>query len=189
MDTSSQQDNQEQVSEPKRQQFITFTVQGYEYGIDIMSIREIKGWTETTSLPNSPHYMRGVINLRGTVVPIMDLRSRFGMGDTDAKKNHVVMIVTIGVRLMGILVDAVSDILTVETSAIRSVPEVDGSHHGDILKGLVSLENRMVGLLILEGLFDQSISVSQRGGAHIENFFEETLGASINSEEEERQFA
>lgn len=181
--------DQEQTVEPQRQQFITFTVQGYEYGIDIMSIREIKGWTETTSLPNSPHYMRGVINLRGTVVPIMDLRSRFGMGETDARKNHVVMIVNIGSRLMGILVDAVSDILTVETSEIRAVPEVDGSHHGDILKGLVSLENRMVGLLILEGLFDQSVSVSQRGGALMEQFFDDTLGMSANTFEDERQVA
>jgi purine-binding chemotaxis protein CheW len=140
-----------------RQQFITFTVQGREYGIDIMTIREIKGWTETTSLPNSPEYMRGVINLRGTIVPIMDLRARFNMGTTDARKTHVVMIVNIGERLMGVLVDGVSDILTVHGDEIRPVPDVDGTQHGDIIAGLVCLENRMVALLVLEKLFDKSI--------------------------------
>lgn len=140
-----------------RQQFITFTVMGREYGIDIMSIREIKGWTETTSLPNSPSYMRGVINLRGTIVPIMDLRARFSMGATQASKNHVVMIVNVSDRLMGILVDSVSDILTVNSEEIRPVPEIDGSHHGDIISGLVSLEDRMVALLILDKLFDKEL--------------------------------
>ncbi len=140
-----------------RQQFITFTVLGREYGIDIMSIREIKGWTETTTLPNSPSYMRGVINLRGTVVPIMDLRARFNMGQTDASKNHVVMIVNVGGRLMGVLVDSVSDILTINQDDIRAVPDVEGANHTEILKGLVSLENRMVALLTLEKLFDKNL--------------------------------
>lgn len=159
------------------QQFITFTVLGQEYGIDIMSIREIKGWTETTSLPNSPRYMRGVINLRGTVVPIMDLRARFNMGETETSKNHVVMIVTIGSRLMGILVDSVSDILTVDKNEIRAVPDVEGSHHGDILSGLVSLENRMVALLILEKLFDMSIIFSSE---HTQFFTEECANTSTS---------
>ena len=143
-----------------RRQFITFTVQGREYGVDIMSIREIKGWTETTSLPNSPDYMRGVINLRGTVVPILDLRARFNMGHTQTTKNHVVMIVQVGPRLMGVLVDSVSDILTINSSDIRAVPQMDGSNSGDVLSGLVSLETRMVGLLILENLFDKAIIFS-----------------------------
>ena len=151
-----------QASEESREklQFITFKVQGREYGIDIMSIREIKGWSETTPLPNSPEYMRGVINLRGTVVPILDLRARFHMGFTQTTKNHVVMIVSISNRLMGILVDSVSDILTIDNDEIRTVPTVDGSNSVDILSGLVSLEDRMVGLLIIDKLFDKSVAFS-----------------------------
>jgi purine-binding chemotaxis protein CheW len=142
----------------ERRQFITFTVQAQEYGIDIMSIREIKGWTDTTSLPNSPDYMRGVINLRGTVVPILDLRARFYKKITQPTKNHVVMIVSVGDRLTGILVDSVSDILTIPTHEIRPIPKIDNGENEEILSGLVSLEDRMVGLLILETLFDTTIS-------------------------------
>lgn len=156
------QDQAMPEEQKERQQFITFTVQKREYGIDIMSIREIKGWTATTTLPNSPPYVRGVINLRGTVVPIIDLRARFSMGDTEATKNHVVMIVNIGARLMGILVDGVSDILTIDQDEIRPVPEVEGSNHGEIIRGLVSLENRMVAILILEKLFDKNIDFIQQ---------------------------
>lgn len=145
-------------------QYITFKVQGREYGIDIMSIREIKGWSDTTSLPNSPEYMRGVINLRGTVVPILDLRARFNMGFTQTTKNHVVMIVSINNRLMGILVDSVSDILTIESESIRAVPSIDGSSSEGILSGLVSLEDRMVGLLIIEKLFDKNLSFTNVHG-------------------------
>ncbi len=152
------------------QQFITFTVRGREYGINIMSIREIKGWTATTTLPNSPSYMRGVINLRGTVVPIMDLSERFQMGATQTGKNHVVMIVNISSRLMGILVDAVSDILTINQTDIRAVPPVEGSNHTEILSGLVSLEDRMVGLLILEKLFDKNLSFIEGSPAMDESF-------------------
>lgn len=144
--------------EQELKQFITFTVQDREYGIDIMSIREIKGWSQTTSLPNSPHYMRGVINLRGTVVPIIDLRARFNMGTTETTKTHVVMIVHVGKRLMGILVDAVSDILTIDTDMIRPVPALQDNSSNEILKGLVSLEDRMVGLLVLEKLFDREMT-------------------------------
>lgn len=134
-------------------QFITFRVGDEEYGVDIMRVREIKGWSETTQLPNSPPYMRGVLNLRGTIVPIYDLRSRFGLGDTDATPTHVVVIVAVRDRLVGILVDAVSDILTVASTEIRPVPETDRRVDQTFLTGLVSNEGRMVALLALEHLF------------------------------------
>lgn len=161
------------TTESERQQFITFTVEDREYGIDIMSIREIKGWSQTTSLPNAPHYMRGVINLRGTVVPIIDLRARFNMGVTQAGKNHVVMIVHVGKRLMGVLVDAVSDILTIETQMIRPVPIVHNNQKNDILKGLVSLENRMVGLLTLERLFDKDSEFHDHSSQFLDHAFQQ----------------
>jgi purine-binding chemotaxis protein CheW len=105
--------------------------------------------------------MRGVINLRGAVVPILDLRCRFGLGYTEATKNHVVMIVNVGTRVMGILVDAVSDILTISAQEIRAVPSIDLSDGETVLKGLVNLDDRMVALLVLEKLFDSHFEICE----------------------------
>lgn len=135
-------------------QFITFTIGGEEYGVDIMAVREIKGWAETTGLPNSPPYVRGVINLRGIIVPIFDLRARFGLGETQATKTHVVIIVTVLNRTVGILVDSVSDILTIQASDVRSVPDMDRSIDDAYLEGLVAVAERMVAIIALERLFD-----------------------------------
>lgn len=132
-------------------QFITFTVGASEYGVDIMAVREIKAWTETTTLPRSPAHVRGVINLRGAIVPIFDLRARFGQGPTETTRSHVVIIVAVGARLLGLLVDTVSDILTTERSEIRAVPDIDGD--ADFLAGLVAIEERMVTLISLGDLF------------------------------------
>jgi len=86
-------------------QFITFTLGEEEYGVDIMAVREIKGWTPTTPIPNSPRCIFGVINLRGIIVPIMDLRTRFGMPQIPPTQMHVVIIINIGTRTIGLLVD------------------------------------------------------------------------------------
>lgn len=155
---------QEVVDDEELVRFITFTVSGQEYGIDIMSVREIKGWTQTTTLPNTQEYMRGVINLRGAVVPILDLRARFGMGSTETTKNHVVLIVNVEKRVMGILVDTVSDILIIPVGQVRPIPSIDASDDSrTILKGLVNLNNRMVALLQLEKIFDHAIDVHETG--------------------------
>jgi purine-binding chemotaxis protein CheW len=134
-------------------QFITFTIGTEEYGVDIMAVREIKGWTETTSVPKAPEHVRGVINLRGIIVPIFDLRARFGQGTTQTTKSHVVIIVAIGTRVVGLLVDAVSDILTIERAEIRPIPDMERAAEDAFLEGLVALDQRMVTLVSLEGLF------------------------------------
>lgn len=136
------------------EQFITFTIGAEEYGVDIMSVREIKGWAATTALPNSPPYVRGVINLRGIIVPIFDLRARFGLGATETTKTHVVIIVAVQNRIIGILVDAVSDILTIPSGDIRSVPDMDRSIDDAFLDGLVAVGTRMVAIIALDRLFD-----------------------------------
>ena len=133
-------------------QFITFTLGAEEFGIDIMLVREIKGWTETTALPKAPSYMRGVINLRGVIVPILDLRARFGMGSTEPGRMHVVIIVIAGARIAGLLVDTVSDIISVERDAVRPVPDIGSPGGEKFLEGLVALGDRMVTLVSLEGL-------------------------------------
>lgn len=135
-------------------QFISFTIGDEEYGVDIMAIREIKGWTATTELPNTPEYMRGVINLRGAIVPIFDLRSRFSGGRTQASPRHVIIVVSVHDRVIGILVDAVADIITVSAADIQPIPELDHHVHSGFLTGLVTVEGRMVALLDLHQLFD-----------------------------------
>jgi purine-binding chemotaxis protein CheW len=137
-------------------QFISFRIGEEEYAIDIMAVREIKGWTETTTLPNQPEHILGVMNLRGTIVPVFDLRRRFGMGLTEAAKSHVVIIVAVLDRIVGMLVDAVSDILTVDSSEIRPVPEMDRSISADFLAGIVSVNESMVVILALEELFSRT---------------------------------
>lgn len=138
----------------QQKQFITFTIGAEEYGVDIMAIREIKGWAATTELPNEPTHMRGVIDLRGTIVPILDLRARFGGERTQANPRHVIIVVAVGDRMAGILVDAVADILAVTETDIQPVPQMDNGHAGNFLKGLVTVEGRMVALLDLGTVFD-----------------------------------
>ena len=138
------------------QQFLTFNVSGDEYGVDIMTVREIKGWTETTRLPNSPEFMRGVMNLRGLIIPIFDLRARFSKKLTEANAKHVVIILAVGERNIGILVDAVSDILTANDGDIKPTPELETPANTDFISGLISLENRMVVLLRVEHLFGET---------------------------------
>ncbi len=137
----------------EKKQFISFKMGEEEYAIDIMAVREIKGWSQTTTLPNQPSHIRGVMNLRGTVVPIFDLRCRFGMGVTDASSLHVVIIVAVLDRLIGLLVDTVSDILTIETGEIRAVPDSASGENVDFLAGIATIKESMVVILSLDKLF------------------------------------
>ncbi|MBY0430274.1 MAG: chemotaxis protein CheW, partial [Rhodospirillales bacterium] len=120
-------------------QAISFTIGDEEYACDIMAIREIRGWSRTTSLPNAAPYMRGVINLRGIIVPIFDLRARFGMGVCEPTKTHVVIIVNVGNKVMGVLVDTVSDIISVRHDAIAPVPEMGLTIDERYLDGIVTV--------------------------------------------------
>ncbi|HTH15998.1 MAG TPA: chemotaxis protein CheW [Magnetospirillum sp.] len=145
-------DNDNKGAKGDVRQFISFTIGDEEYGVDIMAIREIKGWTATTELPNAPAHMRGVINLRGAIIPIVDLRARFGGGLTQAEARHVIIVVSVAQRVVGILVDAVADIITVPGDDIQPVPDISQSEAGKCLTGLVGVEGRMVALLDLETL-------------------------------------
>jgi purine-binding chemotaxis protein CheW len=134
-------------------QFISFKIGDEEYAIDIMAVREIRAWSETTPLPNQPDFVRGVLNLRGTIVPIYDLRRRFGLGVTEAGPTHVIVIVHVLDRTVGLLVDAVSDILTVSGAQIRPVPDADRVTAAEFLSGIIAIDDGMVVMLALEKLF------------------------------------
>lgn len=136
------------------EQYVTFTVGSEEYGVNILAVREIRGWTPESRLPNLPDYVRGVINLRGIIIPIFDLRARFGGGATEVTKRHVVVVIQVGERTRGVLVDAISDILAIGHDAIKPPPDVDsGLIDAEYLSGLYTADDRMVTLLNVERLF------------------------------------
>lgn len=141
----------------RTKQYVTFLVGDRAYGVDIVLVREIKQWSPTTTLPNQPHYMRGVLNLRGTIVPVHDLRARFGGGLTEAAETHVVVIVWIGEQTVGVLVDAVSDIISVSSEEIRPVPPSDVDLDHSAINGLVNAEGGMVALLDLHSLLGERV--------------------------------
>lgn len=139
-------------------QFLTFSVENNEYGVDIMKVMEIRGWSETTRIPNSPDHMRGVINLRGIVVPIFDLRTRFNQGKTEAHEKNVVIVISVGERTIGILVDAVSDIITVTENEVKPAPSsADTGIDDNYVSGLISANEKMIILLDVEYLFDKEV--------------------------------
>ncbi|MCI4662761.1 MAG: chemotaxis protein CheW [Neomegalonema sp.] len=134
-------------------QYVTFVVGERLYGVEITAVREIKQWSPTTALPNQPVYTRGVLNLRGTIVPVHDLRARFGGMLTDATENHVIVIASIADQAVGILVDAVSDILNVSPDDTRSVPPSAREMDLEAISGLVARDDQMIALLDLTRLF------------------------------------
>src|SRR5690606_9561740 len=132
-------------------QLIAVSIGEQTYGVEITTVREIRAWNGATPLPNTREFVRGVINLRGTIVPIFDLRARFGEGQTSPTKNHVVVVMSVGDKWVGILVDAVSDILTVNKDEIHNVPE-GNSVDTELLNGIVTHDSRMVGLIDLHAV-------------------------------------
>lgn len=141
-----------------RRQFITFRLGEQEFGADIMTIREIRGWTQTTELPHSPDYVRGVINLRGMVLPVVDLKARLGRGKTEVTAKHVIIVVRCAEQTMGLLVDAVSDILTATESDIQVTPELARDTQSAFVEGIAVLDQRMVTILGMERLAEMLVS-------------------------------
>lgn len=133
-------------------QQLTFSLAGEEYGVDILSVREIRGWSRVTRIPQSPEYLLGVLNLRGAVVPVMDLRLRFGLEREEYGDNTVMIVVAVAERLFGIVVDAVSDVVDVDPATIRPVPDMGSIVDTRYLKGLATHSERMVMLLDVEKL-------------------------------------
>ncbi|MGB3391882.1 MAG: chemotaxis protein CheW [Stenotrophomonas sp.] len=140
-----------QDSTPTVQQ-LTFKLADEEYGVDILAVREIRCWTRVTRIPQAPDYVLGVLNLRGAIVPIMDLRLRFGLQRETYGDNTVVIVVAVDERLFGIVVDAVSDVIDIDPAAIRPVPDMGAVVDTRYLKGLATHDERMLMLLDVEKL-------------------------------------
>ncbi|PXA96975.1 chemotaxis protein CheW [Nostoc sp. 3335mG] len=139
-------------------QLITFQLGDQILGVDIMAIREIRAWSPATPLPNVPPYVRGVVNLRGVVLPVFDLRHRLNWGLTDPSARHVIIVVRIGEQLQGIIVDAVNDIVSIHPDAMQPVPDMGDTEASRFLEGLATIDNRMILVLALDRLVDQPVA-------------------------------
>ena len=159
MTNAAQQVNSDATSgtgSDDEQQYLTFIMAGEEYGVDILAVQEIRGWEATTVIPNAPDYIKGVINLRGTIVPIMDLRSRFSLERVEYSPVTVVIILKVeterGERVMGIVVDAVSDVHSISDSDTRNSPELIEDLNTEFIRSLVSVDDSMIILLDVQRL-------------------------------------
>lgn len=139
-------------SEALQSQYLTVNLVDEEYGIDILAVREIRGWTPVTRIPQAPPYVLGVLNLRGAIVPVLDLRLRFGLAREEYDATTVTVIITVAGRLFGVVVDAVSDVLDVVAGDVRPVPDMGTTVDTEYLKGLTSVAERMVLLLDVDKL-------------------------------------
>lgn len=135
-------------------QYLTFMMADEEYGIEILSVQEIRGWEPMTVIPNSAEYVKGVINLRGTVVPVIDLRLRFNLPHIAYSEVTVVVIVKVEIgdkeKIMGIVVDAVSDVYNLNKDVVTKAPDVGDVENKPFIEGLINVEDKMVVLLDLE---------------------------------------
>ena len=138
-------------SEPV-QEFLTFTLGSEEYAIDILRVQEIRGYDQVTSIANSPAFIKGVINLRGAIVPIVDLRIKFNLPSVTYDPFTVVIILNVLNRIVGIVVDSVSDVLALKSNEIKPAPEFGGSFDTQYLMGLATVEERMLILVNIEQL-------------------------------------
>jgi purine-binding chemotaxis protein CheW len=133
-------------------QFLTFTIQGEEYGIEILRVQEIKGFTKVRPIPNAPPYIKGAMNLRGAVIPIVDLRSRFGMEEAACNQFTVIIVVSVGTKIVGLVVDSVSDVLNIARDQIDQTPDVGGDVDTSFFQGMGRVGEKLVLLLNIDRL-------------------------------------
>ena len=142
------------------QQFLTFSLGEEEYGVDILKVQEIKGYVPTTRLPNAPPDVRGVLNLRGTIVPIVDLRCKFGLEAIQYDPFTAIVVVVVQNRIMGVIVDSVSEVMSIPASDIQPAPDF-GSVHGNQLRGMAKVGDKLVILLDIDAvLVDDGFGMS-----------------------------
>lgn len=141
-------------------QYLTFSLAGEEYGVDILGVQEVKVWTRVTVLPNTPGYIKGVLDLRGAIVPIIDLRARFGMERVDYDATTVIIVLKLNIdsreRIIGLVVDSVSDVLDIRHSDIKSVDEFDLRSKSEAVTGVATVNSKLVIMLDAAKLLDAS---------------------------------
>ncbi len=149
------------ITDEEINEFLTFMLAGEEYGVDILRVLEIKGWDAVTALPNMPEYIRGVINLRGTIVPIIDLRRRFDLAPLEYGPTTVVIVLRVQSeghtdRTMGIVVDGVSDVYQVKAANVKKSPDFGTAVDTDFVKGMATVKEKMVVLLDIDHMLNSN---------------------------------
>ncbi len=142
------------------EQYLTFLLAGEEYGVDILRVQEIKGWDTATRIPNTPSYVQGVMNLRGTIVPIIDLRMRFNLGKLEYGPTTVVVVLKVDAegktRTIGVVVDGVSDVYSLNKDSLKPAPDFGEDINTDFVRGLATIGEKMVIILDINRLLNTS---------------------------------
>ncbi len=133
-------------------EYITFRIGTQYFCVDIMSVREIRGWTPATALPRAPGFVRGVINLRGVVLPVIDLAERLGFYPAEPTARHVIIVAQTGRQIVGLLVDAVSDIIAVPSDKVQTTPDVGSEAARSFVVGVMAIDDRMISLIALDSV-------------------------------------
>ena len=133
-------------------EYLTFRLGDEEYGIDILKVQEIRGYESPTRIANAPNFLKGVVNLRGTIVPIVDMRMRFGCSSAEYNSFTVSIVLHIGQRTIGVVVDSVSDVMEIPADCVRSAPEMASAIDASYIRGLAQVGERMVILLDIESM-------------------------------------
>ena len=141
-----------QEAEAAGQEFLVFALGSEEYGIDILKVQEIRGYDTVTRIANAPEFVKGVINLRGIIVPIVDMRIKFNLGRVEYDHQTVVIILNVASRVVGMVVDGVSDVLTLAQEQVMPAPEFGGTLATEYLTGLGTVDGRMLILMDIEKL-------------------------------------
>lgn len=137
----------EQKTQADTSQFLTFRLAGEEYGLDILSVQEIRGFVPSTRLPNSPKHVTGVLNLRGTIVPLYDLRQMFNLPEVEYDQFAAIVVVTIEGRVIGLIVDRVSEVITAVTTDIQPAPSINSTADPSCIRGILRHEEHLIILL------------------------------------------
>jgi purine-binding chemotaxis protein CheW len=133
-------------------EFLTFVLGSEEYGVDILKVKEIRGYDAVTRLPDAPDYIKGVINLRGTIVPVVDMRLKFRLERAEYTALTVMIVLNVADRVVGMVVDSVSDVVQLSAEQVRAVPEIGATIDRQFLTGIGTLDERMLILLDIERL-------------------------------------
>ncbi|MGM0450544.1 MAG: chemotaxis protein CheW [Pseudomonadota bacterium] len=165
---TTQQDAALQGTVGDGDQYLTFTLGDEEYGVDILRVQEIRAWDTATPIPNTPPYVKGVINMRGTIVPVVDLRERFGMETLEYTQFTVVVLVKVihgdRERIMGLIVDALSEVYGINEDQLRPPPEFGTVIRTDFIRGLATMEDKMVIVLDVDSLLGDDAGVGEDNG-------------------------
>ena len=163
-------------------EFLTFTLGKEEYGIEILKVQEIRGYDAVTKIANAPEFIKGVVNLRGTIVPVVDMRIKFNLGNVEYNQFTVVIILSLAGRVVGMVVDSVSDVITLSAEQVKPAPDFSSSFDTKYILGLGTVDERMLILVDIEKLMTGSdMALVDSGGEERRYFLTNGFGRAVES--------